>query len=230
MPARRGETPTAVASVLQAPPGADGGATPAAVFDRARDALARHDYPSFVRCIASPVRRRWLSDVAFAVALESRENPAEHDLGARRKKATMRELMRVFGARATLTDESLSVDHVTEKLLADVADPDGLLAALLSFAEAHDAPFDPVRALGPSGVDGIAGEGEGRIVRVAPTGSAASAGLRRIGARLGAAESLGELDVADPTHPTALVKVTGEVAPVVLRFVCDVDACFLDES
>lgn len=247
---RRGAPPEAIAPreppapakprpalVLSSAAGHDEGApTAAAVFDRARDALVRRDYPSFVRCIAPATRRRWIEDVAFAAALESRENPAEHDLGARKKRAAMREILRVFGARATLADEPLSVGVVTERLLAEVRDPEGLLAALLSFAQAHDAPFDPIRALDPTGIDGVTSEGEGRPApsarasRPGPVGSAATAGLRRLGGRLEAAAELGELDAKDPARPTALIKVNGEVAPVVLRFVCDAGVCFLDES
>lgn len=170
LPAASGLVP----SLVTAPEGAE---SAEAVFARAQIAIEKRDYVDLVYSIRPETRRRWTRDLATALALASVDDGTDPDLGRRRAKAAARRLLETFGATARVEKRGdLGVVALEDRLFEHVRDPDGLLAAMLLFAETHDCEFDPLCALEPTGLDGIARPDESRAAHLEARGGSADAG------------------------------------------------------
>ncbi len=135
----------------------EGAPTPEAVYTRAQELLQAKDFLALVYTIRPETRRRWVADLAVALALESVDDGADSDWGRRRGRADARRLLVAFGATATVDKGSgVSVEALQKRLFEHVHDPDGFLAAMLIFANGHDCGIDPLCVVGPSGLDGVA--------------------------------------------------------------------------
>jgi hypothetical protein len=223
--------------LLPPPVGGDeGAATPEAVFKRAQASLEARDYPGLVRTIRPETRRRWTIDLALALALDSIDDGTEPDLGRRAAQASARRLLERFGATAKVDKRGTISRPAIEKQLAEnVRDPDALLAAMLLFAEAHGCPLDPLCALAPTGLDGVARPEEVRCER-APTSdpaglpsrppSVAANGIVRLVLRVRAPHTLGKVEEAEGVP----VGMTEAPAFMPIRFYRVGSVVWLDES
>lgn len=157
--------------------GDEGAPSPEAAYARAQALVEAHDFVGLVFMIRPETRRRWTEDLAFAMAIDSVDDGTEPDLGRRRAQANARHLLASFGATASVERRGeLSLAAMQKRLFEHVRDPDGLLAAMLLFADTHGCGFDPLCALAPSGIDGVARPEEGRP-RLTPKAGLVDAGL-----------------------------------------------------
>lgn len=183
------------------------GATSAeAIYARAQRAVEARDYRALVLSIRPETRLRWTHDIVIEVAFSSVDTGSEPDFGRRRAQAQARGILLTFGAAASFDKKNdLSLAEVDRRLFEKVRDPDGLLAALLMFADAHGCGVDPACALLGNGLDGVVKPDESRLERpslapklsadLAPakTPSASAVGLVRLCDRLRVPHTLNDL-------------------------------------
>ncbi|MFO0619615.1 MAG: hypothetical protein U0414_43935 [Polyangiaceae bacterium] len=201
----------------------EGASSPEAVFARAQRAVASGDALELLLSVRPATRARWLRDLVVAMAVVSSDDGTDHDPISKRAKLRIRELLRRYGASGSVSDPSdLSAEGVGRVLVEKVKDPDGLYAALLTFAAENRAEYDPVRAL----------ERLPRGARVSERPDPTASSLLRLVDRVRAPHEIGPVDADAGSQALTRAPDAGPAGDAFfpVRFYTEGGVTWLDES